>query len=85
MGKKIIAEDYIRFKWLADGCKTWDDIVIALSNKSDDIKYLKNIGSKIIQNEDDYLYFDIPEDKIKEYCKRFGMKEEDLHTDDEQC
>jgi len=78
------AEDLIRFKWLADDCKTWDEVIEALKARIELIKYLKELGCKILQNDNDYLFYSIPKKRVKEYCKKFKMEEEDLYPFDEE-
>lgn len=50
-------DDLMRFKWLAEECKTWDEVITNLEERIEVIKVLKAEGYEIGQNEDDYLFY----------------------------
>ena len=50
----------LRFKWLADDCQTWDEVITAIQERIDFIKDLEAKQARIIQNDSDYLYYTIP-------------------------
>jgi hypothetical protein len=50
----------LRFKWLAEDCKTWDEVITAIQEYIDFIKDLDAKQARIIQNDSDYLYYTIP-------------------------
>ncbi|MFX1403241.1 MAG: hypothetical protein ACFE9D_02040 [Promethearchaeota archaeon] len=51
----------MRFKWLADDCTTWDDIIHALHHRITAIEDLKAQGAILAQNNnDDYIFYEIP-------------------------
>jgi len=71
--------DIIRFKWLANDCKTWKCIIKALEDRIKFIKKLEKLGCKIVENNnDDYIFYSVPSNKVKEYCKLVGITEEEL-------
>lgn len=50
----------MRFKWLAEECKTWDEVIEELEKRIEVVKVLKAEGYEIGQNEDDYLFYEKP-------------------------
>ena len=78
--------DFMRFKWLANGCENFDEIIEALTESISYIKYLQALGCEISQNaDDDYIYFSIPKKFIKTYADDRGCCiEEFLDSDDEE-
>jgi len=77
--KKGNGEDWFHFKWVCEGLKKWDDVIKSLEVQLKCIKKAKLLGCKILQKVDNgHLLISVPANKIKEYCKYFGMKEEDL-------
>jgi hypothetical protein len=66
----------LRFKWLADGCQTWDEVITAIQEYIDFIKNLDAQKARIIQNDSDYLYYTIP-GEYGVYALYEGIKEDD--------
>jgi len=64
----------MRFKWLADGCKTWDEVIARLVSRINDIKELQARGATVdCEIFDDYLYY---RDETREY---YHDKGEDVY------
>lgn len=49
--------ELIRFKWLADGCETWDEVIERLEERIKEVKKLKEQGFIIESSHDDYLFY----------------------------
>lgn len=82
MAKQAI--DSIHFKWVVDGSKTWEDVIENLKLLTEQLNYLKKIGCKIEEEVNDgHLFYTIPKNKVKEYCKEWNMIEEDLYEENE--
>lgn len=50
----------MRFKWLADDCHTWDDMIQALKDRITFIQDLKSSGAEILDNNNDHIFYEIP-------------------------
>lgn len=87
MRKQKIASDTHYFKFMAEGCKTFDEILKALDSQKSIIRFLKKLECKMEQEVDNgFLMYIVPKKSIKQYCKEFGMVEEDLYPcDEEEC
>jgi len=71
--------DSHHFKWIAEGLKKWDDIIEVAQWQLEHLKALKEFGCKIVQEVDNgHLSYAIPTDKVKEYCKKFEVDEDNL-------
>jgi hypothetical protein len=67
------------FKFMADGCKNYKEIVKALEYQTDFVKDLEKIGCKMSEPVDGgFLHLEIPVAKAKEYCEATGIKLVDL-------
>ena len=56
-----VRDRIMRFKWLADDCHTWDEVIDALNDRIAYINDLKARGAELVQNNnDDYLFYHIP-------------------------
>ncbi|MFX1577984.1 MAG: hypothetical protein ACFFCF_12565 [Promethearchaeota archaeon] len=55
-----IRSHVLRFRWLADGCQTWDDVIRAIQEQIDFIETLDTQNAQIIQNDSDYLFYTVP-------------------------
>jgi hypothetical protein len=54
----------MRFKWLADGCETWDQVIAALKERICLVKQLRRQRAKILEPcRDDYLPYQIPSER----------------------
>lgn len=50
-------DNIMRFKWLADGCKTWDAVIKRLEERKQEVQNLKKQGYVIESSRDDYLHY----------------------------
>jgi len=53
--------EVMRFKWLADGCKTWDEAIERLEEMKKEIQSMKEQGYAIFSSSEDYLIYFKPE------------------------
>lgn len=47
----------MRFKWIAEGCTTWDEIIARLKQRIAEIEKLRDQGAQIVENSEDYIYY----------------------------
>lgn len=77
--------DMHHFKFIAEGLKNWDEIIKVCELQLELVKELKKFGCKIHEAVDNgYLFYDIPQGKVKEYCKKFDTTEENLDCFNEE-
>ena len=69
----MLREEFLRFKCIADGCETWEEVIKALENGIQFVTELKELGCKITSNQCDWLFYSIPKGKSKEYNKMFEV------------
>ena len=61
--------EFMRFKWLADGCEIWDEVIERLEEMKKEIQRLKKQGCVIYSSSDDYLIYSKPEPRKKRKVK----------------
>ncbi len=61
--------EVMRFKWLADGCETWEAVIERLEEMKKEIQRLKKQGYVIDSSSDDYLFYYKPEMRKKRKVK----------------
>lgn len=61
--------EVMRFKWLTDGCKTWDEAIERLEEMKKEIQRLKEQGYAIFSSSEDYLIYFKPELRKKREVK----------------
>lgn len=83
MKKKQQYEDSIYLKYIAEECKTFDEIIEALKANIEYIEFIKNLGCKVSPVDCGHIFFSIPTSKIDEYCKEACIEKEDLLIDEE--
>lgn len=66
------------FRGLADGCRTFDEVLDKMEAKRDRIIRLKEIGCTINYSRDDYILVEIPESAVENYCAVIGMTPDEL-------
>jgi len=77
--------DIMRFKWLANDASNWNEVLECMKMREKEIKYLQEMGCVIEDNtNDDYIFYSIPEDKIDEYCRTYGVSKEDLCWEEDE-
>lgn len=55
--REVSDDEVIRFKGLADGCKTWDAVIERLEEMKQEVQRLEEEGYVIKSSEDDYLFY----------------------------
>ncbi|MFX1563877.1 MAG: hypothetical protein ACFFDP_11300 [Promethearchaeota archaeon] len=70
---RAITEHCLRFKWLADGCSTWDDVIESIKDFITHIQELKQLKAEILDNNSDYLFYRIPS-QYGAYATYLGKK-----------
>ena len=66
------------FKYIADGCRTLDEVIECLK---EEIKYLKRLQKENIKIEpvdNGHLFIKIPKSKLDKVSKILGVKKEDI-------
>jgi hypothetical protein len=71
-------ESLYRFRGVGDGCTSWDEVLDRIASAREDILYLKEIGARILHNQDDHLYHSIPPAAVAAFCKRYKCGRPDL-------
>ena len=68
-------EEILRFKWIADDCKTWDEVIEELRKNIEFVTKLKGLGCEILDSADGYLHYTVPRGKAKEFNKICNVEE----------
>ncbi|MFX1563878.1 MAG: hypothetical protein ACFFDP_11305 [Promethearchaeota archaeon] len=56
----LITTHTLRYKGLADGCETWDEVLQQLNLALQGIQELKGKNAEIIDNQESFLFYQIP-------------------------
>jgi len=59
-GEKLLI---MRFKWLADGCESWEEVIKALRDRIKECERLADEGYRVVDSHDGYLTFESPDSK----------------------
>ncbi len=61
--------EFMRFKWLADGCETWEAVIERLEEMKKEIQRMKEQGYVFDYSSDGYLFYYKPELRKKREVK----------------
>ncbi|MFX0168920.1 MAG: hypothetical protein ACFE89_06105 [Candidatus Hodarchaeota archaeon] len=70
-----IRSQTLRFRWLAADCQTWDEVITAIHEFINCLKELESKGAIIVQNDSDYLFYEIP-DEYGVYALYEGVRDD---------
>lgn len=70
--------EHVVFKWVADGAKTWDEVVKKLRNEITFIEELRDAGCEMHEEVNNgYLSYSIPEEKREMFREKWQVVEEE--------
>ena len=70
--------EHVVFKWVADGAKTWDEVVKKLKSEIIFIEELRDAGCEMHEEVNNgYLSYSIPEEKRAMFREKWQVDEEE--------